>query len=238
MPNVGCQNRSYESGIYSFGTIEIGYLYRTNDQYQVIQLGNIEPLKDDSIRVTLKVLKTPAPADGSRKITKKYTDTLTSTGFRLLNRLKNLRTEIARSSNLPPYVVFTDKALIEMCTHVPKNEAEFLQISGVGEHKLAKYGDAFLAEIHAFLEENQDAVTFISNNGTMKSTATAAEADSGSAPKVNKKPSSAGSSWTQEEDSRLKQEFEMGKKISEIARAHERTYGAIRARLKRHGLLD
>ena len=218
--------------------IESGYLYRTNDQYQMIQLGNIEPLKDDSIRVTLKVLKTPAPADGSRKITKKYTDALTSTGFRLLNRLKNLRTEIARSSNLPPYVVFTDKALIEMCIHVPKNEAEFLQISGVGEHKLAKYGDAFLTEIHAFMEENPDADTFVTDNESKESISPGFATDSKSEAKVNKKPSSAGSSWTEEEDNRLKQEFEMGNKISEIAKAHERTYGAIRSRLKKQGLLD
>lgn len=48
----------------------------------------------------------------------------------------------------------------------------------------------------------------------------------------------AGTSWTNEEDDVLRNEFQSGMKIAEIAKAHGRTNGAIRARLKKHGLLE
>ena len=52
------------------------------------------------------------------------------------------------------------------------------------------------------------------------------------------KKANAGQVWTEEEDRRLRGEFESGMKIPEIARGHGRTNGAIRARLKRHGLIE
>ena len=52
--------------------------------------------------------------------------------------------------------------------------------------------------------------------------------------KMNR-PDGAGASWTEEEDWQLDDEYGSGMKISEIATAHDRTNGAIRARLKKHG---
>ena len=52
--------------------------------------------------------------------------------------------------------------------------------------------------------------------------------------KMNR-PDGAGASWTEEEDRQLDDEYGSGMKISEIAKAHDRTNGAIRARLKKHG---
>ena len=47
----------------------------------------------------------------------------------------------------------------------------------------------------------------------------------------------AGSNWSKEEDDRLDQEFSSGMSIAEIAKEHRRSYGAIRARLIKHGLI-
>lgn len=55
--------------------------------------------------------------------------------------------------------------------------------------------------------------------------------------KMNR-PDGAGASWTEEEDTRLEEEYNSCLKISEIAKAHDRTNGAIRARLKKHGLIE
>lgn len=55
--------------------------------------------------------------------------------------------------------------------------------------------------------------------------------------KMNR-PDGAGASWTAAEDKQLDEEFHSGMTISEIARAHDRTKGAIRSRLKRHGLIE
>ena len=65
----------------------------------------------------------------------------------LFGELKALRTQIAKAKGLPPYVVFSDKSLHDMCALVPRNKDEFLLVHGVGENKLAAYGDEFLSLI-------------------------------------------------------------------------------------------
>ena len=65
----------------------------------------------------------------------------------LFERLRKLRTEIAREENVPPYIVFSDKSLIHMCILKPGNREEMLKVSGVGEFKYEKYGERFLEEL-------------------------------------------------------------------------------------------
>ncbi|NOU01414.1 MAG: RecQ family ATP-dependent DNA helicase [Gallionella sp.] len=61
--------------------------------------------------------------------------------------LKAKRMELAREQSLPPYVIFHDSTLLEILNHRPNNLNEMAQISGVGQAKLGKYGDAFLRVI-------------------------------------------------------------------------------------------
>lgn len=65
----------------------------------------------------------------------------------LFERLRRLRLDIARESGLPPYIIFHDKTLKEMAALRPGNIEEFLGITGVGELKAEKYGEAFLKAI-------------------------------------------------------------------------------------------
>jgi ATP-dependent DNA helicase RecQ len=65
----------------------------------------------------------------------------------LFARLKALRKQIADRAGVPAYVVFNDRTLAEMATRRPQSREELIQISGVGEHKVARYGDDFLAII-------------------------------------------------------------------------------------------
>ena len=62
----------------------------------------------------------------------------------LFDALRARRKEIADQLDLPPYVIFHDATLREMAEHRPRNEADLLTINGVGEAKLARYGQAFL----------------------------------------------------------------------------------------------
>lgn len=62
----------------------------------------------------------------------------------LFDRLRMLRMKIAKSQQVPPYVVFSDATLRDMCRKRPRNAEEMLEVSGVGESKLKKYGTAFL----------------------------------------------------------------------------------------------
>lgn len=65
----------------------------------------------------------------------------------LFEALRALRSRLASEQNLPPYVVFSDQTLQELATNRPTSTLQMLQIKGVGENKLAKYGAAFLAVI-------------------------------------------------------------------------------------------
>ena len=72
----------------------------------------------------------------------------------LFDELKKIRTALARQENVPPYVVFSDAALIEMATYLPQSGDEMLKISGVGDVKMEKYGEDFLEIIVDYCDIN------------------------------------------------------------------------------------
>lgn len=67
--------------------------------------------------------------------------------YDLFMELRQLRKQIADEMAVPPYVLFSDATLKDMCRYLPKTEEEFLQIKGVGERKYEQYGEAFLKRI-------------------------------------------------------------------------------------------
>ena len=71
----------------------------------------------------------------------------------LLKELKRLRLELARSKNVPAFVIFSDATLYEMVANQPKSLGEFSQINGVGPQKLEDYGEKFLQVINALSKE-------------------------------------------------------------------------------------
>lgn len=72
----------------------------------------------------------------------------------LLQLLKDLRKKIAKQKNVPPFVVFQDPSLEEMCTHYPITSEELKQISGVGSGKAMKFGSSFIELIKKYVEDN------------------------------------------------------------------------------------
>ncbi len=72
---------------------------------------------------------------------------------RLFARLKGLRRAVAEEHDVPPFVVFSDASLADMATRLPTTQREMLAVSGVGETKLQRYGEAFLRVINQHLEE-------------------------------------------------------------------------------------
>ena len=70
----------------------------------------------------------------------------------LWEALRECRREFAEEQGVPPYVIFHDRSLKEMCGALPRNPAQFGQITGVGERKLKKYGKAFLQVIEGHLQ--------------------------------------------------------------------------------------
>ncbi|MBM3402313.1 MAG: DNA helicase RecQ [Bacteroidetes bacterium] len=72
----------------------------------------------------------------------------------LLQMLKDLRKKIAKQKNLPPFVVFQDPSLDEMCIHYPISMEELKQIHGVGSGKALKFGQPFIKLIKKYVEDN------------------------------------------------------------------------------------
>lgn len=76
---------------------------------------------------------------------------------KLFEELRALRKQLAEKAGLPPYIIFSDKSLLDMCRKLPENEEEFLTVSGVGQEKLKRYGEAFTEAIRKFTGENPEA---------------------------------------------------------------------------------
>ncbi len=89
----------------------------------------------------------PAPVKGSGKPKAGRSTATVLTSLRdekLFEALRAKRLELAREANLPPYVIFHDRTLIEMAIEKPSSLASLATISGVGAAKLDKYGEVFL----------------------------------------------------------------------------------------------
>lgn len=117
-------------------------LIQTDDQYPVLRLGSdYLKLKDEANRVYIKSevrrTKEVTKAAGGKK------SVLTSKGYALFEKLRDLRMEIAKEENVPPYIVFSDKTLTDMCIKLPFTPEEMLSVNGVGQNKKEKYGKRF-----------------------------------------------------------------------------------------------
>lgn len=74
----------------------------------------------------------------------------------LFEKLRTLRKQIAEEQAVPAYVVFNDATLEEMSSKRPSTDDELLDISGVGQQKVTKYGNRFIKEIIGFVKEKAE----------------------------------------------------------------------------------
>lgn len=136
-----------------------GYLYQATEEYSVLKMGDISSLKNSDKRIIVKMYEEKETLKKQKGSRKRGTDQLTGAGFELFENLRRLRLIIAREEALPPYVVFSDKTLIDMCVKVPQNKEQMLNVSGVGNVKFEKYGLRFLDEIVDYFVNHPDVVT-------------------------------------------------------------------------------
>ena len=150
--------------------IRMGYIIQTEGEYSVLKAGNIADLQNKNTKIIIKKFKekekisttkkhkTPFKKDSFSASTESSstdsTATNSSRNSALFEALRQLRLQIAKEESVPPYIVFTDRTLIDMCSKLPQNEDEMLNVSGVGQNKLKKYGQRFLQEISAFQSAN------------------------------------------------------------------------------------
>lgn len=97
----------------------------------------------------LRVPPKSKPSRGTVSRRKSVTSALSERDEALFDALREKRLEIARSQNVPPYVIFHDRTLIELATARPVSRTQMADVPGVGDTKLERYGPAFLAVVKA-----------------------------------------------------------------------------------------
>ena len=132
------------------------YLFITSDDYAVVKLG-VKAKEIDNKQIIMKLAKESSRETKEVKSKSKKSkaailgkEQFTKNEESLFEKLRGLRTEIAREEKVPPYIVFSDKTLTHMCIVKPKSKQEMLKVSGVGEFKFEKYGERFLNCIEKF----------------------------------------------------------------------------------------
>jgi ATP-dependent DNA helicase RecQ len=130
------------------------YISKDIDQYGLLRLtksGNGFIENPHSIRFVLNKIMEATDDDSDDDGPKQSGGALDT---QLLQMLKELRKKLAKQKGLPPFVIFQDPSLEEMCTHYPINTEELKQISGVGAGKALKFGKPFTDLIQKYVEDN------------------------------------------------------------------------------------
>ncbi|WP_109607589.1 DNA helicase RecQ [Mucilaginibacter oryzae] len=130
------------------------YISKDIDQYGLLRLtksGNSFIDNPHSIRFILNRVMEATDEDNDDEGPKQSGGALDT---QLLQMLKELRKKLAKQKGLPPFVIFQDPSLEEMCTHYPINTEELKQISGVGAGKALKFGKPFTDLIQKYVEDN------------------------------------------------------------------------------------
>lgn len=110
-------------------------------------------LNENSIKVLKGDLKATIPPISKMVYKTKVSIDDRNYDSELFERLRSKRKAIADSQSIPPYVVFSDKSLREMCIYYPNDSSEFKNIHGVGQSKVDKYGKEFLDIIRSYKKE-------------------------------------------------------------------------------------
>lgn len=141
--------------------ISDGYINITGDKYPVL---NISQEGHFVLRGKQKVT--------IKKIFAKKEENKSNVDYNkdLFDILKGLRKEISDELRIPPFIVFSDAALRDMCVKYPLNKMEFLKVSGVGEVKAEKYGANFMEKIADYLQKNNINIDEIKKNTDTEST--------------------------------------------------------------------
>ena len=125
--------------------IHRGYCYQDTDHFNVIRLTEkAKPVLRGSETVMLAIPPVSLTKETTKQ-KKERTQRTSSTSYHpLFETLRTLRRALAEEEGKPPFMIFSDATLHDMVRIKPKNKEELLNVSGVGQHKLAHYGDAFL----------------------------------------------------------------------------------------------
>ena len=128
------------------GLVRQGYMEASLDQYSVLK---VLPKSQNVLYGDEKVIIKMAKEQKKKLVDKILPDVDT----KLLSALKLVRKELAQKASVPAFVVFSDATLMDMSRRKPTTKDEFLEVSGVGEVKYKRYGEAFMEAIKRFAND-------------------------------------------------------------------------------------
>lgn len=132
------------------------YITLTNEEYAVLKLNESSSLViSGTENIIMKLPKQVKREKKEQKVKKPKSQAIAElTSYDLFEELRVLRLAIAKEEKMPPYIIFSDKTLTDMCIRYPLNREEMLMVSGVGEVKYEKYGEQFLQVIKEYVSKN------------------------------------------------------------------------------------
>ena len=134
-----------------------GYL-RTNPEHQTLEPSKSASailFEGEKVSMPVRIDRIEEETGDGRKGPKKAAGALPEDAKGLYNVLKALRMKLAQEQDVPAYIVFSNATLTDMAVKAPRTMPEFLGVSGVGEVKAEKYGEAFLKAIALYQEKQQ-----------------------------------------------------------------------------------
>ena len=122
------------------------YLLLTNDEFPILRL--TEHSKNAfTDTIMMKLAKEREKVETTKKEKKLLSQ---DADVDLFTELRALRLELSKKEKVPPYIIFSDKTLTDMSAKAPESKTEMLNVSGVGEVKFERYGEAFLKVIDIY----------------------------------------------------------------------------------------
>lgn len=134
------------------------YIQCVGDQYPILVLtpkARLVLSGEETVLIQKRIEKLPDSLPAKSKIDLCYDE-------ELFTILRNLRKQVSSEMHVPPFIIFTDVSLKQMCIHYPTTAQKMLKIEGVGNHKLQRYGQVFISTIldyvteHGILVSNDD----------------------------------------------------------------------------------
>lgn len=123
-----------------------GYLTLVGDQYPILRLTlkSYEVLKGNQKVAIRRILNKDESTEDIRITVQQD----------LFENLRQIRMQVAKEHGVQPFMIFPDTTLKDMCKKYPTTKGKMLGVTGVGEHKLEKYGYIFIEAIIDYVEKN------------------------------------------------------------------------------------
>tara|TARA_R110002050_G_scaffold129000_1_gene250433 strand:+ start:29782 stop:31905 length:2124 start_codon:yes stop_codon:yes gene_type:complete len=145
--------QQYIIQILNQGLAELAF--HKNNALALTPLSELVLFKGLKVQLTLPVDRVAAAKNTKEAAKKKKSSAVGSAKKAgLFEHLRSVRSALAKERGVPAYLVFSDASLREMEKYTPRTESDFLEISGVGTHKMEVYGEIFIEEIVNYLNQN------------------------------------------------------------------------------------